>query len=283
MRNHFVKTPWQIGENFDPNYNSRLAVLGSMTLFRQNFIKSNYIYGFGTTEDMPYGFNMALTAGWYKQLKLARPYAGLDINQYVATSSGQFIQYFFRTGGFINKGKMQDVRLMTGGYLFSRLYLYKSWKLREFVRLSYSGLYNRVTSEQLRIDNPYGLNSFGSDSALGKHRISLYAETFMFSRYTLFGFQMAPYVFMNFSLLTPETKKFMKSDLYTGLGGGVRTRNENLIFGTIELRLTYFPRPGERMNEFKVSFRSNIRFRYNTRYIKAPEIIPVNIDNENFF
>ena len=106
LRNNFVKRPEQIGENFDPLYNSRQFLLGEFTIFRQDFYKTNYIYGFGTTEDIPYGFNIALTGGWYRQLQLDRAYAGINANYFVVTKSGAFLQYILQTGGFRNNGKM---------------------------------------------------------------------------------------------------------------------------------------------------------------------------------
>lgn len=283
LRNHFVERPYQIGENFDPLYNSRQALLAEFTLFRQDFYKTNYIYGFGTTEDIPYGFNIALTGGWYKQLKLERPYAGINANYFVATKKGEFMQYFLRTGDFFNKKRSEDANILVGTNMYSRLYLYRSLKIREYIRFSFTKQFNRVTFEPLRIDNPYGLQSFRSDSALGKQRLSLYAETFAFTKYKIFGFQLAPFIFSDFSLLTPEKEKFNKSDLFYGLGGGLRTRNENLVFGTIELRLIYFPNTAEKSNSFKISFRSNIRFRFTSRYIRPPDIIQLNVGDEYIF
>ncbi|MEJ7767436.1 MAG: hypothetical protein WKF89_06475 [Chitinophagaceae bacterium] len=280
LRNHFVKKPFQI-TGFDALYNSRQAVLGEFTLFRQDFYKTNYIYGFGTTEDVPYGFNIAFTGGWYQQLHLERLYTGVNANYFVATKKGEFMQFFFRSGNFFSKKKSEDANIMLGTNLYSRLFVYRNLKFREYIRFSFTKQFNRVTLEPLRIDNPYGLQSFRSDSALGKQRISLYAETFAFIKYKLFGFQLAPFVFADLSMLTPEENKFSKSDIYTGIGGGIRTRNENLVFGTIELRMFYFPNTAERNTPFKISFRSNIRFRYTSRYIRPPDIIQLNV-GDNF-
>ncbi len=55
LNDHFYQTPYQIAENFNFRFNDRQAVLGQFTFFRQDFYKTNYIYGFGTTEDVPEG------------------------------------------------------------------------------------------------------------------------------------------------------------------------------------------------------------------------------------
>ncbi len=283
LNNYFTRMPFQVAGKYNTLFNSREALLAEFTLFRQDFYKTNYIYGFGNTEDVPYGINIAVTGGWYKQLYLERLYAGVNANQYVVTPNGQFIQYFLRTGGFFKSNSLQDASILTGGNYFSKIFLYRNLKVREFIRFSYTRQFNRLTFEPLRIDNLYGLQSFSSDSIRGTQRLSIYAETFAFSKYKLFGFQMAPFLFTDFSLLSPEKDKLFKSGLYTGVGGGLRTRNENLVFGTIELRLIYFPKRSERSNSLNVSFRSNIRFRYNTRYVKAPDIIQLNSGEADVF
>lgn len=281
-QNNFTEVPRQIGKGFDPFYNSRKALLGELTFFRQQFYKTNFIYGFGTTEDVPYGYNIAATAGWYKQLNLSRPYFGINANRYTVTSRGEFVQTFARAGAFPHKG-LQDVSLLLGGGFYSRLYLYKDIKIRQYIKMSFTRLFNRVTYEPLRINNALGLRYFNADSLQGSQRVSMYAETFLFLKYKIFGFQLAPFGFLDASLLTGENNKLFKSDLYTGFGGGVRTRNENLVFGTIELRFVFFPRKAQDMNSFKLSFKSNIRFRYNTNYVRTPDFIQLNSDDANNF
>ncbi|HMW27697.1 MAG TPA: hypothetical protein PKC51_13685, partial [Ferruginibacter sp.] len=59
-------------------------------------------------------------------------------------------------------------------------------------------------------------------------------------------------------------------------GGGVRTRNENLVLGTIELRGYFFPRVSGDMNNWKVELNSNIRFRYRSSFIRRPDVIIAN-------
>lgn len=283
IRNKFDQKPFQVGQSFNNLYNNTNAVLGEVTFFKQEFYKTNYIYGFGTTEDVPYGYNVALTAGWYKQLELSRPYFGINANRYIATDKGKFMQIFVRSGMFLHKGKFEDASILAGGSLYSRLYLFRHFKMRQYLKYSYTRLYNRVIYDPLRIDNSLGLRYFNADSLRGSQRMSLYAETFFFAKYKMFGFQLAPFLFGDVSLLTGQSNYFSKSDIYTGVGAGVRARNVNLIFATAELRAMYFPRKAQDMDSFKISFYGNIRFRYNTNYIKAPNIIQLNNEDANSF
>ena len=280
FRNKFSETPYQVEGRYNFRFNDRQALLGGFTFFRQNFYETNYIYGFGTTEDIPYGYNVAFTAGWYKQADIERPYAGADANRYVYTNRGDFIQYFLRSGAFINHGKLQDASFLAGASIYSRLFLYNKVKMRQHFNFSYTQQFNRVALDPLSINNNFGLRFFRSDSVRGSQRISLYSETFIFLKYKVFGFKFAPFVFGDITLIRPEAESFSRSGAYYGLGGGVRTRNENLVFGTIELRFVYFPRKVDQ-NSFKLTFSTNIRFRSTSSYVRAPDIVQVNNDYTN--
>lgn len=281
FKNDFFLQPLQTKGVYNFRYDTREAILGQYTFFKQNFYKTNYIYGFGNTEDVPNGYNIAGTAGYYRQADLKRAYAGIDANVYMASNKSDFIQYFLRTGAFFNRGKLQDAAFLAGTSIFSRLMVVNNVKVREYINFSYTHLINRVGLDPLNINNVFGLRNFNADSVMGTQRLSLYAETFMFLKYKVFGFKFAPFVLGDASLLTPENRSLFKSDLYCGVGGGVRTRNENLVFNTIQLRFVYFPRTPGNTNAFKLTLTTNLNFRYNSNYVTAPEIIQLNTDNNN--
>jgi len=90
------------------------------------------------------------------------------------------------------------------------------------------------------------------------------------------GFRFAPFAFGDLCLLQPVNKTFRESEWYSALGAGVRTRNENLVFGTIEMRGFYFPRTVQGMSSWKVEFSTNIRFKYNSTYIRKQDFVIAN-------
>ena len=278
--NYFTQTPEQVANKLDFRFNSREAVLAQFTFFKQEYYKANFIYGFGTTEDIPYGYNIALTGGWYKQAYLERPYAGIDANFYKVYRKGDIVQYFVRGGSFWDHGEWQDAGILVGASGFSRLLFFQNFKMRQYLRVSYAKQFNRVGLDPLSINNPFGLRYYSSDSVRGTQRISVHSETISFINYKLLGFKFSPFVFADVALLTPEDD-FQKSGVYYGLGSGLRARNENLVFKTIELRLAYFPRKAYQSNSFAASLRFNIAFRYNTTYVHEPDIVQLNNDYQN--
>jgi hypothetical protein len=153
-------------------------------------------------------------------------------------------------------------------------------KIRQYINLSFAKQFNRLGLDPLYISNSFGVRYFNTAAVYGEQRFSLYSETFLFLKAKIFGFKFSPFTFGNISLLTPEEQSFSKSDAYYGLGGGLRTRNENLVFGTIELRFAYFPRKIDQQS-FKLTLQASIRFKYNTNYVKAPDIVQLNSDINN--
>lgn len=281
VKNSFFRTPVQTEGTYNFRYDNKQAVLGQLTFFRQDFYKTNYIYGFGNTEDIPTGYNIAVTAGWYRQMDLNRSYIGVNANRYMVTGRGSFTQYYLRTGTFVNAGKFQDASLLAGVGYFSRIIVFDNYKIRQYINFSFTRLYNRVGLDPLNINNVFGLRYLNADTLAGEKRISLYSETFSFLRYKLFGFKFAPFLFGDGSILTPEKSSFGKSDIYEAIGGGIRTRNENFVFGTIEMRVIYFPRNLPGNNSFKITINTNLNFRFNSTYVTEPDIVQSNTDNNN--
>ncbi|MGZ5191441.1 MAG: hypothetical protein ACXWCZ_10505, partial [Flavisolibacter sp.] len=281
FRNIFARRPFQVKNEFNFRFNDREAVLAQFTFVRQNFYKTNYFFGFGVTEDVPYGYNISLTAGRYRQMNLKRTYAGVDANRYIVTDKGNVMQYFLRAGAFLNKDKIQDAAVLLGTSSFSRIYSWKNLKMRQYMRLSYTKQFNRLGLDPLSINNVFGLPYISSDSASGNQRSSLHTETIFFLKYKLLGFKFAPFASADIAFFTPEQKKSSNSGFYFGLGGGLRTRNENILFGTIELRFMFFPRKSQEHDAFKLTILTNLRFRSNYNYVKAPDIVQVNSDFDN--
>ena len=281
FNNHFFDVPYQVGDKFNFRFNDREAFLSQFTFFRQDFYKTNYIYGFGTTEDIPQGYNIAFTSGYYRQLELKRFYSGVDANGYIVTRRGAFVQTFLRSGGFLKNKEIQDGSVLVGASYYSPLFLFERLKIRQYINFSYTRQFNRVGIDPLTINNVFGLRYFNGDSTFGSQRITLHSETSFFINYKLLGFKFAPFAFGDLSFLTPENEDFSKSSLYHGLGAGMRSRNENLVFNTIELRFVYFPRPTQQNNTFKIMFNTGIQFRYNSVYVKAPDVVMLNTDGLN--
>jgi hypothetical protein len=64
--------------------------------------------------------------------------------------------------------------------------------------------------------------------------------------------------------------------LYYGLSGGLRTRNENLIFGTMELKVTYIPQNEFGESKVTIGFKQNLRVKNSGSFVRKPTLIIYN-------
>lgn len=275
----FFESPQQIDSTeFNERFNSKQGILASITLFRQYYYKTKYIYGFGITEDIPTGFNVSITTGWYKQLDLSRPYLGINAYRYFVTSKRDLGEFFFRTGAYYGQNQLQDIGLLVGLSGFSRVMNVWNTKMRQFTRVSYATIWNRVALDPLRLNNNLGLPGFNSFYASGSYRFTLRSESSFFLEKGFYGFKFSPFVTGDFIVLGDNQITTDQHGIFYGLGGGLRTRNDNLFFGTVELRGMLYPRKVLGDNVVKLSLSVNLKFRYNNSYVHKSGTTELNSD-----
>ena len=272
----FSKKPLQSQDAMNPAFNSRTFVLGQFTFFKQEFYKTQYVYGFGRTEDVPYGHNMSILAGWQSLLSLQRAYVGFDAEKSFVHTGGNFYTISFRIGGFPYQGRWEDAALLLSGELFSRLKQTKRFLIRQSVDLDFAYVFNQRTNTLLDINNTFGLEGFRADSLLGTKRLHARYEIVLYSRWSILGFKLAPIMFADVGMIAPQDRTLFYDAPFFGLGTGIRTRNENLIFGTIELKFIYYPRTVENINSFRVSITTRLRVKYSASFVKPPSLISYN-------
>lgn len=271
----FTRPPDQEIEQHNAIYNDRSYVLGGLTFFKQNFYTASYIYGFGRTEDVPYGHNMSLYFGWTKELGYDRPYVGVEAEKSMVSRRNEFYTLGFRAGSYYNHG-IEDGIMLLYGSLLSRLIPRGNLLIRQYFSAGYARVVNQKTSLPLDINNEFGLRQFSADSLRGTERFHFATETIAFTPLHFLGFRMAPFVSGEMALLATRSTSILHDKPYFGFGAGLRTRNENLVFGTIEFRLTYFPRAVEGVNTFSFSVSSNLRVKYTASFVKPPGFVHYN-------
>lgn len=274
---HYVLRPGQPIELNNPIYNNRQYLLGKLTYFRQDYYKTRFIYGFGRTEDVPYGQTASLLAGVERQFGNERGYFGAEAEKTIAHRRGNFYTLGIRLGSFRNNGNWQDATVLASADFFSKLVgLGKQYRLRQSLNVNITKVYNQVSALPLDINNEFGLQNFRADSVLGNKRMNAGFETVLFTPIKFLGFNFAGFVYGQLSWIAAKDQKLWDHTPFYGIGGGVRTRNENLVFGTIELRFVYFPRVVEDIAQFKVSVTTNLRVKYTGNFVRAPAFVSYN-------
>lgn len=274
---HFLKVPFKYKKQYDYRYADMNGGLASINVFRQVFYKTNFLYGFGRNEDVPEGFSLSLTSGWVNKQGAKRPYIGIDgqLNNFI--KNGYYSSYVFKIGGYYYRHRFEDIDILFNIDRFTRLKKMNStWFFRCFLSGGVTAQVNPVLNTPLFLNSSYGLDYFNNGNINADLRTTVKGEMVFYNTRKILGFRFAPFAFGDLSLLKPTKMQLKKTEMYSAIGGGVRTRNENLVFGTIELKGYYFPRTTVDMNTWKVELNTNIRFKFNSTFIKRPDIILAN-------
>ncbi len=272
---HFSRVPLQSHEQSRQIYNDQSFLLFSATFFKQNFYTARYIYGFGRTEDLPYGHNVSLVMGWTEQQGIRRPYLGMDAEASLVSRLGEFYNFAVRTGGYVNDG-LEDATMLFSGSMMSRLFPLGLFLFRQSFKADYTRVFKQRTAIPLDINNEFGIQYFRADSLLGSERFHIQSETLAFTPWEFLGFRFAPFAFGEMAVLAGSQGSIFREKPYFGFGGGIRTRNENLIFGTVELRVIYYPRTIEEISAFNVRVTSNLRIKYSAGFVRPPGFVRYN-------
>ena len=275
---HFYSKPLIYKETFNYNYADLNGVLFAYNLYKQNFYRTSFIYGFGRNEDVPVGLSATATLGWTNKQGKKRNYYGLsgEANKY--TSKGKFYAFKFRAGTFSHNNNLEDIDLLAGIDHFTGLRkLGTHWRNRNFFNLAVTKQYRHLLNTPLFLESEFGLPYYRNGNIRGNFRTTLKGETVFFNMQKVLGFRLAPFAFAGTSFITPVNTSFDKTTGYTAIGGGFRTRNENLTFGTIEVKGFYFTRKNyAEMKTWRFEFSTNLKFRYSNTFIRRPDFINSN-------
>ncbi len=273
----FNKIPAKAALQYDYNYADNTGVLASVNIFKQEFYRTNFIYGFGRNEDVPEGYSLSFTGGWTNQQGKHRPYYGLDFRREHFIKKGIYSSYFLSLGGYYESGKFADANVLANLTHFTRLKKMKgNWLNRNFINAGFTKLINPVLSAPLFLQSDFGLPYFNNATTAADFRSTLKLESVFFNTNKILGFRLAPFVFTDVCMVTPINKTFAKSDVFTAVGSGIRSRNENLLFGTMELKGYFFPRVIPGMKNYRVEFSTKLLFKYNSTFIRKPDFVVAN-------
>jgi len=254
-------------------YRSRESILAQLTFFRQDFYKTQYVVGFGRTEDIPYGYRLSLTAGWEKELMNVRPYLGTELYYNKIQDSGTILTYTAKLATYIENRNPADGLLSLDFKRFSKIHVLGSTKIRHQIEVGYAWLFNQHVKRGIDIRDLNGITGFRPDSLVGTQRLLLNEEVIVYLRAKLLGFRMAPLMRIDLAMINRESPLVQKSNFFSGISIGVRARNEHLNFDTIEARIFYYPRTIERVQCFGFSFSTNFYIKYPTNLVTKPSTV----------
>ena len=274
----FSEIPDTANFKYNIQYSNIDAGLIAFNIFKQEYYHTSFIYGFGRNEDVPEGYSFSVVSGLTQRNSRTRPYIGIDYERDYFTDQKNYTNFNLKMGGYLHNGSLEDISFLSAVNYFTELKKLSNpkWSKRNFVQISATQQLNTILNEPLYLRSEYGIPTFKNDNIQAATRISCNLESVYYNRVKYYGFSFAPFVFVNSSYIKLIGEAIQKGSIYTALGVGCRTRNENLVFGTIELKAYYYPRTISNMTPLNVSLTTGLRFRYNSQLIRKPDFIQLN-------
>jgi len=277
LENIFKQRPTDYLAQIDKNYQNIEASLASFTLFKQKIIRTQYLYGFGRNEDLPTGKSMVITSGNYRREQSSLPYLGIKLENYKLLANENYRHLTLSAGSSYADAQLQDVRFIASIEQINKLrYLESGYKYRSIINISFTQTLKNKFNEALLISSSYGIPQLNNERIYGGTRITANWESVWYNSKSFYGFRTSPFAFGNITYLRTVGQPIDKGDIYTSIGSGMRIRNENLIFGTIELRAFYFPRTNLQVSPWNISLITNLRYKYNSSIISKPDFVQIN-------
>ncbi|HYI79110.1 MAG TPA: hypothetical protein VEW65_15925, partial [Chryseolinea sp.] len=184
----FLERPSQEEYQDDRDYNSIRGILSEFTFYRKNYYKTRYVYGFGRTEDVPYGITAAITLGYLRELQLDRPYAALKFNYGQASKKGNFYLLNFETGAYLRESKFEDVLINATASYYTKAINVSHSKFRGMASFGFSQLLDRTTDDYLNIRKSE-VRGISADTLNGTQRLSMRLEATLYTTRSILGFR----------------------------------------------------------------------------------------------
>ncbi len=277
LENIFNQRPINYMDQLDRNYQNLNADFIAFTIVRQSVYRTRYLYGLGRYEDLPIGRSLTWTTGRYQIEQDHAPYLGFKFEQYKLSKKENYTHIIANIASSYIDKSIQDFRFLASLEQFSKLkYLNNGFGYRQILNLSFTQTLKNKYNEALRINSIYGIPQLNREQIKGGTRISTNWETVFYNNRAFWGFKSAPFVFGNLTYIRTMGDPILKGDIFSSIGSGIRIRNENLIFGTIELKGFYFPRTNRQLSPWNFSLTTNLRYKYNSNFIEKPNYVEIN-------
>ena len=253
-------------------YSDEDFFLGEIGISARKYVQDRYIFKFGVIEDVPVGKVFALTGGYQIKPDSRRSYFGMRFSFGNYYHWG-YLSSNFEYGTFINSSHTEQGVFTAGINYFSGLFEIGRWKFRQFVKPQVTIGINQFYYDSLTLKEGYGLDAFNSSALSGSRRMLFTLQTQSYAPWYLLGFRFGPFITYSLGMLGDSKTGFKTSKVYSQIGFGVLLKNENLVFNTFQISISFYPLiPGIGQDVFKFNSYKTSDFGFQDFEIGKPSI-----------
>ena len=254
-------------------YSSQDFYLAGIGISTRKYVQDTYIFKYGTIEDVPVGKVFELTGGYQLRNKSWRPYFGMrfSIGNY---NEWGYLSTNIEYGSFFRASHPEQGVVNASINYFTGLFEIGKWKFRQFVKPQITIGINRFSYDSLTLNSGYGIEGFSSTGLSGTNRLLFMLQTQSYAPGNIIGFHFGPFLVCSVGMLGDAFSGFKNRKLYSQIGFGVLIKNENLVFNTFQISISFYPViPGNGQNIIKTNSFSTTDFGFRDFEIGKP--VPV--------
>ena len=237
----YLNRPY-VAADSNNHFHGFTRVLGNVGFAKNDYYSSNFVFNYGRTEDIPYGYKFELIGGYEWREFYERTYTA------VLLAAGKYLNNFgylygiLQSGGFIHNSVFEDGVLNAGMHYMTDLFKAHNLKIRNFLAIDYTKGFNRTDRSKIYLNDRYGLTGYNKNLIGGQQRLFVNLQSVWFLPYSFYGFRFSVFYFAEMGLTGPVGKSIFDNSLYSGIGAGMRIKNEHLVFDALEIRFAWYPK-----------------------------------------
>ena len=207
----------------------------------RRYKKTRFVIGLGRNEDIPIGQIFTLTGGYVHGDRQHKWYTGAKVGYSLFQEKFGYLSLLAEAGSFLYQQQFNEYTYRLDLLYFTNLYKIGHYRLRHFLRFEYAAIEQpSQLNNAVHLDGEQGIRGFNL-SLFGNKKVLVNYEINLFPPIKFLGFNFAGVGFFDFGFLATRGESLWDGRFFSGTGLGLKIRNENLIFQSVQVMFGYYP------------------------------------------
>jgi hypothetical protein len=223
-------------------YYNKNYYLGNIAFLQHRYYKTNLLYDYGRTENIPYGFLANLTSGmvddhFHPKLYVSTTLAAGNRIKGLGYGAGK-LSFSGSPGG----GKVELGILKLQTLYFTDILHLGNFRFRQFLKTEYATGIHRFHDDSIDFTLAESIRGVGySHLVTGTQRLLLSLDTVALTPWNTHGFTFTIFSFADVDIIGSSHKIIFTQSYYSGLGLGVRIHSETIGIPAVQVRFAWYP------------------------------------------
>ncbi len=272
QHDYFTERPMVMADS-NEIYQNHHFLVGAISYSKINYLKTKNILSFNITEDVPVGFIYSIIGGKDWTEFGPREYRGFRTSYSFYNDRAGYFLFNVESGYFTKQNTRSNEVIQMDARHFTPLFDLGGAYSRIFTRIHFFNGQRLSIPKSQSLQGENRIGNITGNQIEGNRTVTLTTEYVVFQPWYFYGFRFATYAHLGVGNVSESRITEPYTQTYYVMGGGVRIRNESLVFDTFEFRVSLIPNPPVegQIFFFKISL-STPRF-FESPNITKPKVV----------